>query len=366
MNKLLFTFLLLFCLLKESKGQWVTIPDTNFVNWLTLNYPACMNGNQMDTTCNEIVNETSVDCSHQFIHDLNGIQYFDNLDSLNCSNNYSVTTPPHFPNSLTYLDCNMDGITSFTSLPNSLTFLNCEYNLLFTLPSLPNTLKLLNCFHNNLTSLPALPNSLLDLDCSFNQLSTLPTLSNNIESLSFCVNNVWTLPDLPNSITVLLCNNNHLLSFPDLPDSLTNFQCADNLYLMCLPQLKKIVNFIFDNTGITCLPNYPINNTSSFPTLSSVPLCATFNPNSCPDYSGVTNQDNNLQISIYPNPVTSQLTITNLPANSVVQLLDITGRVLFNQTSTTSKLIIDMSAFPSGIYLLKTNEGVKKVVLYAE
>jgi Leucine-rich repeat (LRR) protein len=79
-----------------------------------------MNGNQMDTTCFEIVNETNLDLYFNgYIASLEGVQYFDNLD---------------------YLNCNLNLLTSLPSLPNSLTWLECSYNLLTSLPPLPNSL----------------------------------------------------------------------------------------------------------------------------------------------------------------------------------------------------------------------------------
>lgn len=40
----------------ESKAQFVTIPDTNFVNWLNANgFSSCMSGNDIDTTCSLIL-----------------------------------------------------------------------------------------------------------------------------------------------------------------------------------------------------------------------------------------------------------------------------------------------------------------------
>jgi hypothetical protein len=50
-----------------TKAQFVTIPDGNFVTWLNTNYPSCMNGNQMDTTCAQIIYEDSILCSSFFI-----------------------------------------------------------------------------------------------------------------------------------------------------------------------------------------------------------------------------------------------------------------------------------------------------------
>ena len=55
------------------KAQWVTIPDANFVAYLQQNFPACMNGNLMDTTCNDIVTATAVDCNYLGIHNMEGI-----------------------------------------------------------------------------------------------------------------------------------------------------------------------------------------------------------------------------------------------------------------------------------------------------
>lgn len=68
-----------------SNAQWVNIPDANFRTWLSANgYASCMSGTMMDTTCSAVVNATSVDCNTLSIYDLTGIQYFDNLQFLNC------------------------------------------------------------------------------------------------------------------------------------------------------------------------------------------------------------------------------------------------------------------------------------------
>jgi len=100
----------------KVNAQFVTIPDANFVTWLTTNYPNCMTGNQMDTTCAGIVNATLIsvtDINNLFpdITDLTGVQYFDNLQSIDCSYN-SLTTIPHLPNTVTALNCSANQITS--------------------------------------------------------------------------------------------------------------------------------------------------------------------------------------------------------------------------------------------------------------
>src|SRR5688572_19918989 len=133
MKRLVILSSLLFFIQTWSYAQWVTIPDPKFVIYLTNQYPGCMNGNQMDTTCLTIVNEISINCSFSNIANLDGIQYFDNL-----------------------------------------LVLSCEFNSLTSLPPLPASLTWLRCFNNQLNILPDLPPQLTRLDCGINQLTVLP------------------------------------------------------------------------------------------------------------------------------------------------------------------------------------------------
>jgi len=203
---------------QQAKAQYVTIPDANFVNWLTQNYPSCINGSQMDTTCSSIVNETSLTVNSLGIVNLSGVQYFDNLFGLDCAYN-QLTSLPALPNSLTHLYCYNNQLTSLPTLPNSITHLYCYNNPLTSLPTLPSSLTELSCMSNQLTSLPTLPNSLAWLKCTFNQLTSLPSL--------------------PNLLIGLNCENNQISCFPNLPLSITN-------------------PFFFNisNNPFTCLPNY--------------------------------------------------------------------------------------------------------------
>ena len=89
---------------RDMQAQFVTIPDANFVTYLQTNYPTCMNGNQMDTTCVAIISETKVNCLNKSISDLSGIEYFDNLDTLICGNN-NLTSLANLPSTVTNLIC---------------------------------------------------------------------------------------------------------------------------------------------------------------------------------------------------------------------------------------------------------------------
>ena len=332
----------------DLKAQWVSIPDTNFGTWLNANgYSTCLQGNntvgwQMDTTCNAVVNAGGMFCSAANIHDLSGVQYFSNVQLLDCSNN-QLTSLPSLPRSLSQLDCQSNQLVSLPPLlnpliaincgtnllsslpvlPSSVSFLDCRNNLLSSLPDLPSSLGRLLCNGNSLNSLPTLPNFLYVLICSNNQLSLLPSLPNSLIELDCGWNQLTVLPILPNGLTKLSCGGNLLSSVPDLPDSLTSFFCFYNPNLYCLPELKKIVNFYFANTGITCLTNYPQSNSFSNPSLDSIPLCDPFNANGCSVYwningkvyndtsgncikdAGETNVQN-MKVNLYENGVLTQ------------------------------------------------------------
>ena len=94
MKNILFACVMLLCSVSSLKAQFVNIPDTNFRKFLFAHYPAAMLGNTMDTTNAQVVNATSVACDSLFIRDLSGIQYFDNLQVLDCKNNILSLIPP--------------------------------------------------------------------------------------------------------------------------------------------------------------------------------------------------------------------------------------------------------------------------------
>jgi hypothetical protein len=76
--------------------------------------------------------------------------------------------------------------------------------------------------------------------------------------------------------------------------------------------------------------------------------------------SGLTDLALNDLVSIYPNPAVDQLTIdlSKLTGNSVaVQLIDITGKVIYATSNLSSTTQIDLSSFNRGVYFLTIKEG---------
>jgi uncharacterized repeat protein (TIGR01451 family) len=296
--KKLYSIALLLLIVSKLNAQWVTIPDTNFVNYLTIRFPLCMNGNQMDTTCSEVVSATDILIAANDISSVEGVQYFDSLRTLSCANNFLTSLPtlpsqlrtlycvdnqltslPDLPDSLEGLYVGLNQITSLPALPSTLRSLHCESNPLVSLPTLPSNLFELYCGGTLITSLPPLPNSLGYLICSFDtlltsiaafppalirfecyncNLSSLPTVPSTLEQLNVSGNLLTSLPALPATLISLDCGRNDLTALPALPASLESLDCNQN-QLSSLPTLPGSLAFLnCAENQITSLPALPV------------------------------------------------------------------------------------------------------------
>jgi uncharacterized repeat protein (TIGR01451 family) len=290
------TLILFVFIFVQVKAQYVNIPDTGFVSFLTAKYPTAMSGSMMDTTNTYIVNEDSLICNYRSIYNLYGVQFFDNLKFLDCyldklttlpdlpttlevlqCGGNSLTSLPTLPTSLKLLDCSGNNLPSLPSLPGSISVLFCQGNSLSSLPTLPSALTTIICSMNNLISLPSLPSSITDLYCDNNLLTSLPSLpssllllhcdGNKLTSLPalpgslkylYCYrNNLTSIPTLPSSLKSLLCENNNLVSLPSLPSSLTTLPCKNN-FIATLPTLPSLLEYLdCSNNRLTSIPNIP-------------------------------------------------------------------------------------------------------------
>jgi len=164
------------------------ISDTNFRNKLKKIFPNAFEGELLDINNDIIINCKFLWFNNLNIKDLTGIEWFINLENLDCSYN-RLTSLPNLPNALKELHCYNNKLTTLPNLPDTLEFLGCCDNKLISLPNLPDTLKSLYCFDNRLTTLPKLPKTLKYLWCSNNRLTSLPNLPDILIELSSHNNN---------------------------------------------------------------------------------------------------------------------------------------------------------------------------------
>ncbi len=318
MKSIIAYVLLTFVLVATAQAQFVTIPDANFATYLQTNFPTCMSGNQMDTTCTAITTRTLVDVNTKNIADLTGIQYFDSLRLLNCRTN-QLTSLPRLPSRLWTLQANDNQLTALPSpLPVGMLVLEAGGNLLSSLPTLPTTLQSLYVGNNlNLATYPTFPASLLDLDlqsnglsvlpplpaglhllfCANNPLGTLPALPPNLETLAALNCQLSTLPPLPNSLHYLSIEQNSFTTLSALPPALAELYCSSN-QLTTLPALPStLINLGCDQNQLTALPTLPVGITyltCNGNLISALPAI--------PSTLGTLAANNNLLVSVPPLP----------------------------------------------------------------
>lgn len=328
-------FLLLFLQLGSYCAQaqnTVTIPDPQMAYFFQQIYPTCITGNQLDTTCNNLLLAQYISVANRNIANFEGLQYFKNLLRLTVSDNPATSLPPlantieelyakdipltslpTLPDSLFRLELDDNNLTSLPALPAKLTILRCERNLLTSLPTLPPDLFSLIVQHNQITALPPLPNSLSTLIVYNNQLTALPaTLPPNLTHLDFKSNQVSVLPPLPNTLGTLAMSSNNISTLPaTLPPNLTSFYCGYNNISVMPPLPPNLWQFACGRNNISTMPPFPSTLTSiychenNFTTLPPV-------PNGCRSLFIMDNQ-----LTAFPGTIPDSIINMNISGNQI-------------------------------------------------
>jgi uncharacterized repeat protein (TIGR02543 family) len=63
------------------------------------------------------------------------------------------------------------------------------------------------------------------------------------------------------------------------------------------------------------------------------------------------------RMKIYPNPVSTWISLSNFPSNSEIQILRIDGMLIQYHSVVTTEITFDVSGLPNGIYLLKVKSA---------
>ena len=76
------------------------------------------------------------------------------------------------------------------------------------------------------------------------------------------------------------------------------------------------------------------------------------------------NETEGAQVSVYPNPASSQVTI-ECPGAQHITMTSLLGQVVFDSETLSEKTVLDLKASPSGIYfisVLKDNRLITKKI----
>ena len=308
--------------------NFITINDNNFAAFLSRNFPNCMKENKLDTSCDIIRSTESLNLNGLQIENLEGIQAFLNLKSLECLEN-NLSYLPQLPSNLVKLDCSMNQLSILPILPASLEELSCAVNKLTKLPNLPTSLKVLYCNFNEITSLPTLPNQLEYLACGSNKITCLPLLPSTIY-----------LGDI--ALNPLNCVTSHAdwmdeesLKIPICKEGITSEKC------ICI--------------SISILSVDKIENEE----INSIQLNSSIVSNIETNSLAISDASD---VSIFPNPFEKNITVKSKDIINSIRIKDIEGKLiqlssLDEKNLNSNQIDLDLSELISGIYFIETSVG---------
>ncbi len=69
-------------------------------------------------------------------------------------------------------------------------------------------------------------------------------------------------------------------------------------------------------------------------------------------------------LTVYPNPTNDKITLSfeNFDGATTVQILDLFGKMVYNQTIASNETILDLSDLPNGVYLVKSGISITRVI----
>ena len=220
---------------------------TGIQNFENLNYLDCSNNNLSSLDVSSLINLFSLNCSYNKLTTLNISKLF-NLRSLNCRDNLLNSLSASSSVNLTELICTSNKLTSLnvSSLVN-LQSLYCGFNLLSSLDvsSLFN-LRILDCSNNKLSALNVSPLAFLNsLNCSVNTISKLDCSKNRSLKALFIANSGLVELFIKNGSNdmVNLDNYNRDQNWSYTPN--LNYICADDFEIT---SIKSVLDRLKKNT----------------------------------------------------------------------------------------------------------------------
>jgi hypothetical protein len=314
---------------KNASGNWIRI-DTNFDGEIQISEALLVKELSLRITGSNIDNWP--------VQSIEGLQYFINLELLNCSSNPILM---------------VSDLHTLINLKN-LSFWNCSTLSSINLVGL-SSLEILSLSNNNLTQIDLTGLSLLkNIDCSINQLSSLnfvglPYLykvvcfENQINTLDFSENPL---------LKQLYCSNNNLTNL-NIKNGI-NHDFAFSFYNDCWktgnPNLTSICVDASEQASVQSFLD-GCNTAVPTPTLTS---------SNC----GLANEQfAKNEVTVFPNPATSIVNINSNETIKTLELYDFQGRLLESEKVNTNQTTLDVSEYSKGIYFVKSiNENSNKVV----
>lgn len=298
-----------FCSL--SFAQYTPIPDIAFEQQLIndgIDSNTTIDGQILTSEANNYAG--ALDIANSGISDLTGIEAFFNITSINFNYNIGITS------------------VDLTNSPllTSITGIGCSGLTSINVTGL-----------GNLTEMQFANAGLQSLNVTTNTvLETLNVRKNSISSLDLSQNTALTYMDAKENDLLYLDMRNGNNS------NVTLFNADSNLCLKCV--------FVDDNNA-AYLGAWIRDNNSTLVN-SEVECDALPDIAECPTL-GVDNTLVRDNFNMYPNPVNNTLYVTSKSNNAVVNIYNITGKVILTKTLAQGENMVNVSNLASGIYLAR-------------
>ncbi|HWB62473.1 MAG TPA: T9SS type A sorting domain-containing protein, partial [Chitinophagales bacterium] len=80
--------------------------------------------------------------------------------------------------------------------------------------------------------------------------------------------------------------------------------------------------------------------------------------------TGINSTAGSLELSVYPNPASTQLTVQtgNVNTETTLRMNNVLGQVLINTIITQPETSIDLSVLPNGVYFVELRQGAKSAI----
>lgn len=391
MKKIIINTLLFSTISMGAFAQNVVIPDANFKANLVGNSAINTNSDSEIQVSEAAAFTGDIFASSLGITDLTGIEAFTSLNGLYVGNNNLSTLDLSANTTLTFVDCSGSGLSSI-SITNctALEGINCNTNNLTSLDVSTNTaLTAINCSGNDLTSLDVSNNLLLsNFSCDNNNLTSLDVTNNtallyfvcyfnNISSLDLsnctalahfsCTANNLSSLDVSNNLALgaLYCSLNNLTVLDvSANTSLQVLRCDDNDLTALKVNNGNNLNFTtfiaYSNPNLTCIQV----DDAAYSTANWVNIDAGASFSEDCGYTIGVDEGELSQLSVYPNPASSTITIEGVEGNVDYQIVNALGAVVQIGVASSGNPI-QIELLKTGVYFLKvkgatTSRFIKK------
>lgn len=410
MKKIILSLVALTIFSFGTTAQNVNIPDANFKAYLIGNSSINTNSDA-EIQVSEAASFTgSIGCANLGITDMTGLEAFTSIISLLCQNNPLNTLDISQNTALETINCSDNNLTSLDVSQNTaFTSIGCTNNNLTSIDVSQNiNLSTLSFGNNNLTSIDLTQNvNLFILVCNFNNLSSLDISQNTGLGILHCTNNTNLSSLNMHNISTSTLTNFDAVSNPNLTcievddvalatAAWTNIDAGVSFSMNCITLVTSIT--VQGQAGATMITTaggtlqidanvlpanaddatytWSVNNGTGSATINTSGLLTAITNGTVTvtaaanDASGITgstvisisnqsvgiNELNTIHsLSIYPNPVNSQVTIDSKAKIENIIILNITGKTVM--TFIPSSNTINVSDLTNGIYFLQIQTG---------